>query len=200
MFNILETKIFIGNSIFGIMKIKGYENYEVTCSGDVLNSKTGKALKPTNNGKGYLQVVLCKNGKGKKFLIHRLVAEAFIPNPLNLPCVNHKDENPSNNFVFLNEDGSVDEEKSNLEWCTHEYNNRYGTRTERMVKTKSKPILQLRKDGSLVRVWPSSMEIERQVHYSSGNITKCCLGKRHSAYGFKWCYTLLFPPAVIPIS
>ena len=76
------------------MKIEGYENYEVTTTGEVINAKTGRVLKRQKTKKGYLQVVLCKNCKPKSFLVHRLVAQAFIPNPLNLPCINHKDENP----------------------------------------------------------------------------------------------------------
>ena len=163
------------------MKIEGYENYEVTCSGEVINTTTGKVLKPFNNGWGYLYVSLSKNGKVKKYKVHRLVAEAFIPNPLNLPCINHKDENPLNNNV------------ENLEWCTHEYNNNYGTHNERISKAMkngktSKTVLQLRMDGSLVCVWPSVNEIYRKLGYFYGNISQCCRGERHSAYGYKWCY------------
>lgn len=158
------------------MKIKGYENYEVTTTGEVINTKTGRVLKQHKRKDGYIQVALCKNGKIKNFMVHRLVAEAFIPNPNNLPCVNHKDEDKTNNV-------------DNLEWCTHEYNNNYGTRNERIGKAKSKTVLQLRKDGSLVRVWPSTMEIERQLGYSSGLISLCCRGKKHLSYGYKWCYT-----------
>ena len=69
-----------------------------------------------SGGDKYIQVILCKNGKIKAFLVHRLVAEAFIPNPDNLPCINHKDENPKNNQV------------ENLEWCTYKYNNEYNGR------------------------------------------------------------------------
>lgn len=165
------------------MKIKGYENYEVTCSGDVLNSKTGRVLKPAKGTGGYLFVSLSKNGKEKPFLIHRLVAEAFIPNPLNLPQVNHRDEDKTNNTV------------DNLEWCTAEYNTNYGTAIERRAKKqintkqKSKTVLQLKKDGSLVRIWPSVAEIKRQLGYLVGNIAACCRGERHLAYGFKWSYT-----------
>ena len=72
------------------------------------------------NGSGYCTVVLCKNGKHTTFLVHRLVAEAFIPNPNNYPQVNHKDENPSNNCV------------ENLEWCDQKYNSNYGTRNKRI--------------------------------------------------------------------
>lgn len=158
------------------MKIKDYENYEVRPNGEVTNTKTGKVLKPGKNNKGYLQVHLCKNGKYKAFLVHRLVAQVFIPNPLNLPCVNHRDENPSNNHV------------ENLEWCTYKYNTNYGTHNKRSAKTRSKTVLQLRKDGSLVRVWLSVMEVERQLHFSKGNISYCCNGKLHTAYGYKWYY------------
>lgn len=157
------------------MKIKNFENYEVTCSGEVINTKTGRVLKQIKQH-GYLRVGLCRNGKQKLFSVHRLVAEAFIPNPNNLPCVNHKDENPLNNNV------------ENLEWCTCEYNNNYGTRKERAIKNKKKPILQLRKDGSLIRVWLSASDIEKQVGYNSSFIYRVCLGKSHTAYGYKWCY------------
>lgn len=163
------------------MKIKGYENYEVTTTGEVINVKTGRILKPGKDGGGYLFVILSKNGIKKNFHIHRLVAESFIPNPDNLPCVNHKDEDKTNNLV------------TNLEWCDCKYNINYGTRNERMAKTMtngktSKTILQLRKDGSFVCIWSSVNEVQRQLGYSSGNITKCCNGKYHTAYGFKWCY------------
>ena len=164
------------------MKITGYENYEVRPNGEVVNIKTGKVLKPCKNAGDYFQVCLNKNGKQKNFYIHRLVAQAFIPNPDNLPCVNHKDENKTNNNV------------ENLEWCTHEYNVNYGTGIERSAKAKingkrSKTVLQLLKDGSLVCVWPSASEVERQLHFNKGNISSCCKGRRHSAHGYKWCYT-----------
>lgn len=82
----------------------------------------GKLLKPQFNNKGYKRVNLCKNGNKNMAFVHRLVAEAFIPNPNNYPIINHKDENKQNNMVWVNEDGSIDYDKSNLEWCTQEYN------------------------------------------------------------------------------
>ena len=163
------------------MKIKDYENYEVRPNGEVVNVKTGKILKPRKRNDGYLTVHLCKNGRYKHFYIHRSVAEAFIPNPENLPCVNHRDEDKTNNTV------------ENLEWCFYEYNDNYGTRNERVSKSltngkTSKPILQLRMDGSLVRIWPSTIEVQRQLGYSQGNISNCCNGRYKQSYGFKWCY------------
>lgn len=105
----------------GVFKpVKGYEGlYYITEEGKVYSSIQNKWLKTWADNQGYLVVTL----QGKKKKIHRLVAEAFIPNPDNLPVVNHKDENKSNPFV------------DNLEWCTYEYNNNYGTKSERMRRT-----------------------------------------------------------------
>lgn len=106
--------------------IEGYEGkYQVSNTGRVrsLNyNRTGK-IKVRKQGKdklGYKSVFLCKDGKNKGYLVHRLVAQAFIPNPNNYPVVNHKDENPSNNTVW------------NLEWCTQEYNCNYGNCRKKM--------------------------------------------------------------------
>ena len=94
--------------------IIGYENlYKINNYGEVLSLRSNKILKPNNNGIGYFIIQLCKNGKRKNYLIHRLVAEHFLDNPNNLPEVNHKDEDISNNFV------------DNLEWCKHKYNMNY---------------------------------------------------------------------------
>ncbi len=150
-------------------------NYEVSTDGMVRNINTGRILKPSLT-KGYKKVVLRNNGNNYSFYIHRLVAEVFLPNPQKLPQVNHKDENVLNNTV------------DNLEWCTQLYNNNYGTHNKRMGKTKSKTVLQLRIDGSLVRVWSSTHEVQRKLGYSRGNISNVCRGEVHSAYGFKWCY------------
>ena len=94
--------------------IIGYENlYKINNYGEVLSLRSNKILKPNNNGIGYFIIQLCKNGKRKNYLIHRLVAEHFLDNPNNLAEVNHKDEDKSNNFV------------NNLEWCKHKYNMNY---------------------------------------------------------------------------
>lgn len=104
--------------------IEGYEGkYEVSNLGNVrsLNYRGTGGIKLLKQGttRGYKLTCLYKNGKGKQYWVHRLVAIAFIPNPNNLPVVNHKDENPSNNNV------------NNLEWCTQEYNINYGTARKR---------------------------------------------------------------------
>lgn len=165
--------------------ILGYEGlYQVSNFGRVKSLKFGKEriLKPGINKYGYLHVVLSKNNKQKNFYVHRLVAEAFISNPHNYPCVNHKDENPLNNNV------------ENLEWCTASYNSNYGTRNERMSKSKingkrSKIVIQYNLDGTFVREWPSAMECERNG-FEHSLIIYCCQGKRKTHKGFKWSYSL----------
>ena len=177
--------------------IKDYEGlYQVSNFGRVRSlprmtasgMRGGKVLKLGKDKDGYLLIAISKNGKLKTFKVHRLVAEAFIPNPDSLPQVNHKDENPSNNFVFIREDGSADFAKSNLEWCNCKYNNNYGTHNERMAKTKSKPVTQKTKDGELIKIWSSAKEVERQTGWSHTNISACCRGIKKSAYNSIWEY------------
>ena len=108
-----------------------WENYQVSNLGNILSlnyRNTGRAelMTPVDNGKGYLGVILSKNGETKPCKVHRLIAEAFIPNPDNLPEVNHKDEDKTNNSV------------ENLEWILHKDNCNHGTRNERVAKANSK--------------------------------------------------------------
>lgn len=140
---------------------------------------------------GYVRSALLKDGKMRNVLIHRLVAEAFLPNPQNLPCVNHKDEVKTNNFVFVNENGTVDYDKSNLEWCTWKYNNGYGTKRERLSIAMtnghtSKAVQQFSKDGVLIREYPSIAEASRQTGFHRVNIELCCNGKQKQSNGYIW--------------
>ena len=137
--------------------------------------KRGKILKLTYNKNGYLKVFLCKNGKRTNFFVHRLVAEAFISNPNNLPCVNHKDEDKTNNY------------RTNLEWCTHEYNNNYGTHTKRSAEKHSKKVYQYDMQGNLIKEWSSASEASRNG-FDNANISKCCSGKHKTHQNFIWSY------------
>lgn len=152
--------------------------YEVSDEGNVRSLKFGKTkiLNPRKTTCGYLQVRLCKDGIRKMMLVHRLVAEAFIPNPLNLAQVNHKDENKQNNAA------------SNLEWCSASYNNNYGTRLLRVAEAKSKPVQMFDKQGNLLATFPSMAEAERVTGINHCGIVKCCLGKLKSTGGYVWRY------------
>lgn len=106
--------------------IKGYEGiYQVSSYGRVKNKLTGRILRPGVSTHNYLSVVLCNNGKTKGMRIHRLVAQAFIPNPDNKPCIDHIDGIRFNNFV------------ENLRWCTSEENNNYPLAKERKQKPRT---------------------------------------------------------------
>ena len=160
--------------------VAGYEGlYQVSSVGRVKRFyKNGKEriLKLYPNGSNYLIVVLCKNSIHKQFRVHRLVATAFIPNPQNLPQVNHKDETKTNNHV------------ENLEWCDAKYNNNYGTHIERSAEKQRKKVGQFTLAGEFVRTWPSLSQIGRDL--GIGNVSPCCKGKRPSAGGFVWRFSL----------
>ena len=176
--------------------IPGYEGlYMVSNLGRVksLNYRhTGKEhiLKQQIINK-YKTVCLSNGGYQKTLKVHRLVAMAFIPNPDNLPEVNHKDENKFNNCV------------ENLEWCTAKYNSNYGTKNQRQSEQMtnrqdlSKPIEQYTLDGKLVKVWPSAAEASRYFGVENVLIPRAASDdpkyeKYQTAYGSRWRYTSLY--------
>lgn len=166
--------------------IQGYEGlYMVSSYGRVrgISNEPGRktgfmTLRRVPNG--YVKVRLCKNGVVVDRNVHRLVAVAFIPNPENLPQVNHKDEDKANNHV------------ENLEWCDSKYNNNYGTKKARFRATRlndprtSKPVLQFTLKGEFVAEYPSVREAGRSNGFMHCNIRCCCLGKTSTAYKFIW--------------
>ena len=135
-----------------------------------------RTLKCSRNSGGYSGVTLHKDGCTKFVNIHRIVAEAFVPNPLEKEEVNHKDENPSNNHA------------SNLEWVTHKENLNYGTRNERIAKANSKPVAQYTKDGAFIKALASAAEVKRQLGFNHSNIIQVAKGNRKTACGFIWKY------------
>jgi len=123
------------------------------------------------------QVVLNDNNGTKTITSPaRLVAKAFIPNPNNLPQVNHKDENPLN------------DREENLEWCTAKYNCNYGTRIERIKEKQNMAVLQYSLKGDFIAEYASMHIAAEAINVDAGHICDCCLGNRKWAYGYFWRY------------
>ena len=165
------------------LPIENYENlYEVSNLGRVRRLESfvtnkngvkqkfpGKILKPRAN-KGYLMVTLCKNGVCRDFLLHRLVATAFIPNPDKKPQVNHLSEDKLNNSV------------ENLEWCTAKENINYGTGIKRSSEKRSKPVLCV----ELNQIFPSLTEAARHFNVAQSNLSGVLTGRFKTAGGYHW--------------
>lgn len=139
-----------------------------------------RMLKPHLNYDGYEIVSLqVSEGKVMRKAVHILVAQAFIPNPNNLPCVNHKNEKRNDNRV------------NNLEWCTVQYNNKYGTRSDKIRKSSGKRIAQYDLQGNLIKIWNSVSEAIRSFGCNGNSgISRVCRGVagRKTYKGFIWKY------------
>lgn len=166
----------------GVYQVSNFGNVrsvdrEVRCKNSLRQYK-GKNLVSVMDNHGYMRVLLSVAGKRKIKQVHRLVAEAFLPNPENLPEVNHKDENPTNNHA------------DNLEWCTKIYNLEYGTGRERSVQAHKKAVQQYDLDGNLVAEFDGVNSAARAIDKPNDAtaITKCCSGKNKTAHGFVWRY------------
>lgn len=159
--------------------IKDYEgHYQVSNLGNVRSIKSNKIkiLKPFKNTAraGYLEVYLRLPGSKKTFKVHRLVAQAFIPNPNNLSDINHIDEDKENNSV------------SNLEWCDHKYNMNYGTRNERTREILSMKVAQYSLSGNLIAIFDSQIIAAKQTNSRQGAISNCINGKAKTHNGYIW--------------
>lgn len=138
-------------------------------SGSIVAKRKAKTIKKFLRGKNglmYEGVALSRDGVTKRYAVHRLVAEAFIPNPDNLPEINHKDENPLNN------------QADNLEWCTRQYNIDY---------SKSKPVVQI-KDDEAIGKYKSIKEASRATGICRTSINNALRGWSKTAGGFRWSY------------
>ena len=190
---IWKTAIYDGEVYEGLYRVS---NLGRILSLNYWNTGRAELLTPVKNTHGYFFVNLWKNRKRKGCLVHRLVAETFLENPDNKPCINHKiegDKGKKINMVIFNEDGTIDKERTTIEWATYEENNNYATRNERVSKTMtngklSKRVLQLTLDGDLIREWPSVAECERNG-FNKGKVSECCNGKRKTYKGFLWKYS-----------
>lgn len=157
--------------------INNYENYIVYNTGKIFSLKSNKFLKPRYDKDGYEKVILYNKFGSKEFRVHRLVAEAFIPNPKHYLLVNHKDENKNNNTV------------DNLEWCDHYYNNNYGNRNAKIAKAKLD--IEGKKVWSLynnIKIYYNSIKgAARQTGLNSANIRSAI--KRKGKCGiYYWGY------------
>ena len=179
------------------VNIENHPSYFISNFGRVFSKKSNKVMKNRVVSKnGYQQITL----DNSQLLVHRLVAQEFIPNPNNLPCVNHKDENPGNNDF------------RNLEWCTYKYNSNYGTNPSRhskkmldrynndpdwksdcikrlaeIQKKKRKRVVQLDKFNNYLKTYESSYATEKDGHLSV-HVCDCANGKRKTHHGYKWIW------------
>lgn len=142
-------------------------------------NKTGyvKVMSQQVSGGGYYQLRIRQHNHIIRSVdVHRLVAETFIPNPDNLPQINHKDENKKNNKV------------ENLEWCTSKYNTNYGNHIKNLIKTSSEKRGRPVKCIETGECFYTVMEAARKYNYNQGNISNACVGRNytHTAYGYHW--------------
>lgn len=152
--------------------IEGYEElYAIDKYGNIWSYRKNMFLKPFL-ARGYHKVRLYKDGSSKQFLVHRLVAKAFIPNPHKLPQINHKDENKKNNFV------------DNLEWCDTKYNINYGSHNRNVSKKHCKKVYCV----ELNTTFESAKEAAEKLGIFKSNIAKCCKGKYKTTGGYHWKY------------
>ena len=173
--------------------IKGYEGlYRISSLGRILSLQrtfyTGRnnrictipntIMSPSKTKKGYLRVTLYKDGQPKGFQVHRLVAEAFIPNPNNLPEVNHKNEIKDCNKV------------DNLEWCTSEYNIKYSKayiyNLPKAIDKVKRKVIQMNLDDKFIKEWESASEAAKFLGISQSSISQCCRNKRNKCGNYKW--------------
>lgn len=148
------------------------EYYEVSNLGRIRNKATRHIVKPYVKKTGYAQLALSDHGKNTTVLVHRLVAQAFVENPYGHPVVNHKDEDKLNNSA------------DNLEWCTHQYNNSYGS--QRMKH--SHRVAQLDSSGKVLNEYDSLEEAAQAVGTTYQGISRVCRGLRKRCGGYGWKY------------
>lgn len=161
--------------------VKSVDRY-VNSKGGSKRLAPGRMLKFTENKDGYYNVGIHHNGEQHTKFVHQLVAEAFIPNPENKPCIDHVNGNRQDNRV------------ENLRWCTIEENNAFEIARKRKSeaafrRTDNKvKIRQYSLDGEVIKDYDSLRGIERDLGFNNSSILRCCQGKQKTAYGFKWSY------------
>ena len=161
------------------VEIPDFPNYYVLEDGRIWSNWRKQFVSEVIMPKGYHRVVLSKKNKSYNFLVHRLVAEAFVPNPENKPCVNHKDCNPGNNHYL------------NLEWVTHKENNNYAEHGKKNGEAHSISVAKIDKHtNEVLEIYPSIRAAANANNIKATNIGAVCAKKPHylTAGGYKWAY------------
>lgn len=169
------------------MILPNLPQYDILPNGTVWDLKHNRQVQLQERLDGYIIVKLYDNAthQTQSYYVHRLVAMAFLPNPNNLPCINHKNENKADNNV------------NNLEWCSYAYNNNYGTRSLRQTQTKEKKGYTIphtavqvamvdKTTKQIIQTFNSVKEAGRFLQVSPTHINEAAHGKRKSAYGYYW--------------
>lgn len=155
-------------------EIKSVERRKTNNGGTQFVNERIRVLTPDRDG--YLKVCLSKNGRHYVKSVHRLVAEAFIPNPYNLPVINHINEDKQDNRV------------ENLEWCTVQHNTMHGTGRIRTAMKQGRAVVQLDMDDNAIDEFYSMGVASKATGIPQPNIFKVCNGERNTAGGYKWRY------------
>ena len=155
-------------------RVKSLDRYVNNWQGAKL--RRGKIIKQTLTKDGYCRVCLCKENKKEYKRINRLVAEAFLPNPSNLPQVNHIDENKENNSI------------NNLEWCDCKYNINYGNGIKKRANKLKRKVVQRDLEGNIIREWDGFSDIAKELGYNKNTIWQCCNGKSKISHNYIWNY------------
>ena len=157
-------------------EVKEYSNYEVNQLGEIRHKKRQKILKPRDNNGGYQYVNFKINGKNTNFAVHRIVANAFIPNPNGYTEVNHKDYNKKNNCV------------DNLEWVSSSQNKQHSYLKQENKKSRGKAVNQYTKEGMFLKIFDSVSDAAKELGCCVAAISNCCLGRTKTSQGFRWSF------------
>lgn len=157
-------------------EVKEYTNYEVNQFGGIRHKKRKKFLKPRSNNGGYQYVNFKINGKNTNFAVHRIVANAFIPNPNGYTEINHKDYDKTNNCI------------DNLEWVLSSYNKQHAFLKQENRKSRGKAVSQYTKEGIFIKTFDTITEAAQELNCCVSAISNCCLGRTKTSQGFQWSF------------
>lgn len=153
-----------------------HPNYEVNSKGEIRHKIRKHILKPRSNKGGYMYVNFKVNGKNTNFAVHRIVANAFLPNPNGYIEVNHKDYDKTNNCL------------ENLEWVSSSTNKRHAFLKQGNRDSRAKGVNQFSKDGKFIKTFSSVTEAAKEMNCCVSAISNCCLGRTKTSQGFRWSF------------